>query len=110
MAKRLSTCIFPVRRNICTWLLCFLAVSMTVLCTFHAVRAENTANTGSQKAALENAGSNFQPLEPEKPKTERTPSSTVMGETTEILIHFMILWSVIYLIIKFVRMWLDKHK
>lgn len=96
------------KRNMFIWLLFFLTV--TVFCTFDAIRAETIADTRPQKAAIENAGSDFQPLEPEKPKTERTPSSTGMGETTEILIHFMILWSIIYLIIKFVRMWLEKHK
>jgi len=53
---------------------------------------------------IEPPSSNFQPQEPEKPKPERTPSSTGMGETTNILIRFMILWSIIYIIIKLVRL------
>ncbi len=96
-------------KNIFVWLPCFLTAAMAIFFTLHTVQAENTA-AGTQKPAIENRESDFQPLEQEKPKAEPTPSSTGMGETTEILIRFMILWSVIYLVIKFVRMWLDKHK
>ncbi|HCT90755.1 MAG TPA: hypothetical protein DF613_05155 [Lachnospiraceae bacterium] len=98
------------KRNLFPGLLFFLAIILSVLFTFHPVMAAGTADTGSKSPAIENAGSDFQPIEPKKPKTELTPSSTGMGETTEILIHFMILWSIVYLVIKLVRTWLDKHK
>lgn len=98
------------KRNLFPGLFFLLAIALSVLFIFRTVRAADAADTGSKSPAIENTRPNFQPAEPEKPKTERTPSSTGMGETTEILIHFMILWSVIYLVIKLVRMWLDKHK
>lgn len=98
------------KRGIFPWLLFLWITAMPVLFTFRTVQAADSTDTVSRSPAIENAGSDFQPLEPEKPKAELTPSSTGMGETTEILIRFMILWSIIYLIIKFVRMWLDKHK
>ena len=97
-------------KNIFIWLPCFLTAAMAIFFTLRTVQAENTVADGAQKPAIENLESDFQPLEQEKPKAELAPSSTGMGETTEILIRFMILWSIIYLVIKFVRMWLDKHK
>lgn len=90
-------------------LLLFLAAAAFILFCPQAIPAENhSASSGRQ--AIEPAGSDFLPAKPDAPKTEMSPSSTGMGETTDILIHFMILWSIIYIVIKFVRMWLDKHK
>lgn len=74
-----------------------------------ASQTDDTAAKESQ-AALTAPGSHIETVPPDDVPIEEAPSSKNSNDTMKVLLEFVVLWSVIYIVIKLVRRKLEKDR